>query len=546
MTRGRLRLRDQSVTNKNNGYREVCSDKRFGVVRFNVLRTAMGGMKAAATTVALLVLLTLVAVLSADVTAVMAFFAPNITYPDAVLQHNDSPAAWDVFGKSVAVSGDTIVVGAPGDDNGATDSGSAYVFEYNGGAWTQTKLVPPGNQAFDQVGTSVAIDGDIILVSEFADGAGDVNTGAAHVYERVSGIWTHVRKLTVAGTNRFGWKVALSGNRAAVVSIGTATVYIYERNAGAGGWTAPPASISGVLGSAFGEDISLSGDLLLVGARVNGAGYVYDGKFSWLLVKTLTGPITEAFGFSVSISGNTAVIGAPGASTGSVGVHGAVYVFDRNPSTGTWGSAAKLVAGEVPGAGTAEDQVGTDVDIAGDTIVAGAWGDDVYADLSGSAYAFRRSGGVWTETNKFIQPPSGFGTGVQAHIFGRAVGTTGSRVVVGAPMFVGGANPPLPGHAYVFELAEPPRNLRFFVGDAGQSPPPRLGNPFPCGLQLTDSGPRRDQGTDTMPPKPRDGFPLFFLQPRATSLRLSVASGTCVASLGHPDETLFPQTRAST
>ena len=421
-------------------------------------------MKTAATTVVLLVLLTLVGVLTADVTAVMAFFAPNITYPDAVLQHNDSPAAWDVFGRSIGVSGDTIVVGAPGDDNGGFERGSAYAFDYNGSAWVQTKLVAPENTSStsnnDQFGTSVAIDGDIIVVGEFADGAGDNNWGAAHIFERIGGNWTWVRKLTVAGlpsTARLGYKVAASGNRVAVTSIGTARVYIFDRDAGSGGWTAAPVFASGTLGTSFGEDISLSGDDLLVGARLAGAAYVYDCGINCAFRATLSGPISEAFAYSLSISGDTAAVGAPGASTGGIISHGAIYVFERNPSTGSWGSPTKLITTTASQfAATGNDQMGTDVDIAGDMIVAGAWGDLVYAEGSGSAYVFMRSGGVWTETNKLIQPASGFGTGVLYHVFGRAVGTTGYRAVVGAPMYVNNSNPPLPGHAYVFDLAEPP------------------------------------------------------------------------------------------
>jgi hypothetical protein len=468
MTRGSLRFfRARSVTTNNNGYREVRFGKRFGVMGLSFVRTAIRGMKAAATTVAVLVLLGLLGILTVDVTAVMAFFAPNITYPDVVLQHNDAPAAWDVFGRSVGVAGNTIVVGAPGDDNGGFDRGSAYAFDYNGGAWTQTKLLPPGNENNDQFGTSVAIDGNIIAVGEFADGGGDNNWGAVHVFERGSGAWTHVKKLSVAGlpaTARFGYKVAVSGNRIAATSIGTATVYIFDR--GGGGWSAPPVFVSQPLGTSFGEDISLSGDSLLVGARNAGAAYVYDCGINCALKATLRGPTSEAFAFSLSISGNTAAVGAPGASTGGISAHGAIYVFDRNPTTGSWGSPTKLITttAALPAA-TGNDQMGTDVDIAGDMIVAGAWGDLVYAEGSGSAYVFMRSGGVWTETNKLIQPASGFGTGVLYHIFGRAVGTTGSRIVVGAPMFVNNANPPLPGHAYVFELGDPTQHLRFFIGD---------------------------------------------------------------------------------
>ena len=122
-------------------------------------------------------------------------------------------AANDHFGVSVAIAGDTIVVGAYGDDDSGSDSGSAYVFTRTGTTWTeQTKLTASDGAAGDQFGTSVAITGDTIVVGADLD---DTASGSAYVFTRTGTAWMEQAKLTAsdgAAVDSFGISVAIVGD----------------------------------------------------------------------------------------------------------------------------------------------------------------------------------------------------------------------------------------------------------------------------------------------------------------------------------------------
>jgi hypothetical protein len=129
-------------------------------------------------------------------------------------------ADWDFLGISVAISGDTVVVGAYFEDGAGSDRGAAYVYERNqGGAdsWGQvTKLTASDTADDDRFGYAVAISGDTVVVgTHMEDGAGKYR-GAAYVYERNQGgadHWGQVTKLTAsdaADMDYFGGSVAIS------------------------------------------------------------------------------------------------------------------------------------------------------------------------------------------------------------------------------------------------------------------------------------------------------------------------------------------------
>src|SRR5262245_15451365 len=126
-------------------------------------------------------------------------------------------AAFDNFGRSVAISGETVVVGAPFDDNaGGENQGSAYIFVRSAGAWIQQqKLVASDAATDDFFGLSVAISGESIVVSApFDDGAAGEDQGLAYVFSRSAAVWSQQQKLLAsdaAAADRFGFSVAISG-----------------------------------------------------------------------------------------------------------------------------------------------------------------------------------------------------------------------------------------------------------------------------------------------------------------------------------------------
>ncbi len=339
----------------------------------------------------------------------------------------------DNFGYSVAISGDTALIGAPFNDDDGTDSGSVYIFERNqGGAdyWGEVaKLTGSDSADYDYFGSSVALSGDTALVGAKYDDDDGGNSGSAYLFERDQGgadLWGQVVKLTssdAAASDAFGVSVALSGNTALVgassddfgVGINQGSAYIFERNqGGANLWgevkklTASDAANNDI----FGISVSLSGDTALVGAHHDtdngydsGSAYIFErnqgGADNWGQMAKLTasdGAASDEFGVSVALSGDTALVGAHNDDDNGT-LSGSAYVFKRNQGgADLWGQAEKLTASN----GAASDEFGISVAISGDTVLVGAYLDDVSPYVNeGSAYIFvpssSLSGLVWED-----------------------------------------------------------------------------------------------------------------------------------------------------
>jgi len=144
------------------------------------------------------------------------------------------------FGTSVAVSGDTVVIGAFGDSEIAPFAGAAYVFVRSGAAWNlQQKLTASDGEELDLFGNAVAISGDTILVGAYADDDLGFNTGSAYVFVRQGTTWTQQQKLTAGGgsqANLFGTSVAVDGETIVVGSFDddrgllSGSAYVYVRD----------------------------------------------------------------------------------------------------------------------------------------------------------------------------------------------------------------------------------------------------------------------------------------------------------------------------
>jgi len=284
----------------------------------------------------------------------------------------------DYFGHSVAVDGDTLVVGAIWDDDPMEAQGTAYVFYRNhGGAdnWGQVAQITPSDAAaFDEFGYSVAIDGDIMVVGARWAGAG----GKAYVFYRNQGgadSWGAVTKLTrsdaAASDDQYGISVAIDGSIAAVGS------YKDDDN----GWN--------------------SGSAYLFYRNQGGAD-------NWGQFKKLTpspAASEDYFGRAVAIDGNTVVVGAEGYDTLSSVFAGSAYVFYRNQGgADNWGQVAQLTASD----GADFDYFGHAADINGDCIIIGAYRHDKNPggdDRSGAGYLFQRDQGgadSWGEVQKLF------------------------------------------------------------------------------------------------------------------------------------------------
>ncbi len=322
----------------------------------------------------------------------------------ATLTASDA-ALVDFFGSSVDVDGDTAVVGAYASNTGGTDAGAAYVFTRTGTTWTQqAKLVASDPTPNAQFGYSVAIDGDTIVVgSPFAEQTGQLDAGAAYVFTRTGTTWAEQARLATsvpAAGDLLGVSVAIeldtivAGAPAANgAGVDSGAAHVFTRNAGVwsvqGELTAADASA----GDFFGYTVALAGDTVAVGSPFDddlgtdsGSVYVDSriggvwGQDAKLLPSAPTS--TARFGYAVGFNGATIVAGAP--SSTSAGLEsGGAFVFSR--STGAWTVLVSLIPADLaPG-----DQFGGAVAIAvSGNIVVGANLADSPGSNRGAVYVF--------------------------------------------------------------------------------------------------------------------------------------------------------------
>ncbi|MCP4250036.1 MAG: hypothetical protein GY778_23590 [bacterium] len=363
-------------------------------------------------------------------------------------------AAGDRFGDSVSVSGDLVVVGAHGDNHAGSLSGSAYVFARDAGGvdnWGQVaKLTAADAAVWDCFGQSVSVSGHVAVVGAWGENG---FAGAAYVFAPDAGgvdNWGQVAKLTAADAapaDHFGYSVSLSGDLAVVgaqknyhMGIHSGSAYVFVRNAGGvdnWGQVAKLNPDDVARDQFFGQSVSVSGDLVVVGAwgadSYRGSVYVFaryaGGPDNWGQVAKLTAddaaPVNY-LGISVSISGDV-IVAAADFRDDAGNAFGTVYVFARDADeVDNWHQVAKLTADD------AEDEVffGRSVSVSGDLIVAGAWGDDHAGHWSGSAYLFaRNAGGVdnWGQVTKLTAADA-----TAEDLFGASVSVSGDLGVVGA------------------------------------------------------------------------------------------------------------------
>ena len=385
---------------------------------------------------------------------------------------SDELDEYDSFGISVAISGDYIVVGAYGDDgdgNNYTNAGAAYVFKINGDG-TISLLVdilrPDGLNYYDQFGKSVAISGNYIVV-----GSG-FNNGAAHVFkingdDNISLLKT--LEIDPSISNGFGQHVAISGNYIVVGSnFDNGTLYVFKIN---GDDTITPLEDTirpdGLdSNDRFGQNgIDISGNYIVVSANGDngvddsnfraGAAYVFkiNGDDTISLLHTLRPDELDPydkFGSSVSISGNYIVVGAiqDAGADNSRYYTGAAYVFKIN------GDDISLLEILKPDELDDSDYLGRSVSISGNYIVLGVANDggvDNSKSRSGAVYIYRINDGDTITSLNTLRPDE-----LEYYDqFGKSVAISGDYIIVGAANDDGADNSQdFIGATYVFKGVE--------------------------------------------------------------------------------------------
>ena len=288
--------------------------------------------------------------------------------------------------------------------------------------WPQCQtatLAPGAGQVGGELATSVSVSGTTAVAgSPGTDGSG-MDSGAVHVFEDPGTGWTETAVLVAsdgAGDARFGASVVLAGDVLFVGAPGgdgavadSGAVYVFERMGGLWMEVQKLVAANGEALDAFGTALALSGATALVGAPLgdgaaadSGAVYVFELQpAGWVQTAVLTagdGDAGDRFGGSVSLSGDTAWIGAslddvdgPGGPPPVLIDAGSAYAFER--TGGVWSEDAKLV----PAGASAFDRFGTSVSVSGETALVGASFGEGEVPNSGAAHVFERVASVWTE-----------------------------------------------------------------------------------------------------------------------------------------------------
>ncbi len=391
----------------------------------------------------------------------------SITYVEKKL-----PASLPTYnsGYAVAISGDTAVVASFSGDK------PAYVFVKTGSGWTEQARLTPSDNNGGVFGESLAIDHDTIVIGSPMPIPTDLNqVGAAYVFVRSGSIWTQQQKLTSPNFQSsdqasFGEAVAVNGDTVAVgqdFSQQRGTVHIFGRSDSV--WTSRQALVSPTAETEtsrllFGYSLSMSADTLVVGAPeennrdanipLAGSVYVFTRNGSTFeLQKKLTAPDPGQhgyFGGAVSLSGDDLVVGAVYAP--SMNLPGAAYVFARIGSI--WTGPQKLVSSDAE----AKDGFGLAVAISADRLIVGSpissfsretSSDPIIVSRPDAVYVFGRSNGFWSEQQRLMASDSTLGDE-----FGRSVAIGPDAILVGANHH--GSDPNnAPGSAYIYQEEQP-------------------------------------------------------------------------------------------
>ena len=405
------------------------------------------------------------------------------------LRGSDGTSGFE-FGASVSIQGDEVIVGAPGADN---QRGAVYTFLRSGLQWLeQVKLTPPGGQDGEGFGSAIGYVGqDLIIGAPENENINGPGAGIAYLFSRSISTWSF--GATLLATNRviqplFGSAVAVNGDLAVVGAQGrsgdTGGAYVFQKSTN--GWTQSSELIpsDGTAGDLFGRSVAIDENYIVVGApgaeHAQGTGAVYvflKGSEGWseqVRLVASDGAAQDSFGMALAIAEDRIAVGAPYADLDTREDAGKVFVFETNGPS--WQEQAMLVsdsgdsgerlgmslamesstlavgapgstssqAGEVAvfeytgfdwvqeatlraSDGVVRDMLGIDVDLNDNYILAGAAGKAI---STGAAYVFRRTSGVWAETEESKIDIIGGTTGDR---FGHAVALSGNFALVGSP-----------------------------------------------------------------------------------------------------------------
>ncbi len=376
--------------------------------------------------------------------------------------------SFDNFGLHMALDGDTLAVGSPFDDDVAVDAGSVYVYVRSGGSWSlQAKLTAFDAATGDLFGETLSLDGDDLIVGAYQDDQPTkTDAGAAYVYRRTGTTWNFVQKLVASdgsNTDWFGASVDIDGDYAVVgapqndvTGVGTdvGTLYVFQRVAGVWSQVALLLASDAATNDRLGYSAAISGTTLVGSAPFEntvglngGSVYVFtDPGTGWVqqqkLNPALSGVSTQLGRGKpgLDIEGDRLIACGYASTVSGVSQAGAVWVYDRSGSV--WTEQTRLTAASP----TTSAWFGWAARLDGDRVAVGAMRESIGTPINaGSAYLFINSGGTWAQYGRWIASVPVFGDGL-----GHSIGLAGDTIAAGCRYDDPGATTDA-GSVYVFD-----------------------------------------------------------------------------------------------
>jgi len=315
-------------------------------------------------------------------------------------------AKYDYFGKSVSINGNYCVVGAFGDDDKLSSSGSAYVFKYDGESWSeQAKLLATDGTYNDRFGISVSINGDLCLIGANKYDENALNLGSAYLFKRTGEIWTQMSKITASDfetADYFGYSVSLDDDRCIVGAYkdegntyGCGCAYVYEMD------TLEILPVDGLFSSGIQGTIfePSSKEYTLINKSDALLDWTVEVSQPWITVNPVSGTLGLNDTNTVEVSINSV------AREFLFGDYRDEIIF-RNQNSGVKHIFAAHLDIGLPeykftaADGSHEDFFGRTVSMNGNYCIVGSNKDDDNGSDSGSAYVFKRNGNIWFQQAK--------------------------------------------------------------------------------------------------------------------------------------------------
>ncbi len=369
------------------------------------------------------------------------------------------------FGWSVAVDEKHAIVGSPKVDDRGPNTGAVYPYLRRGKTWKPAepvKIFPIRSSNRDEFGSSVALSGSTAMIGAPGN---EKATGAVFVFTYNSDAekWQQQAKLTAqdkATGDQFGWSIAINQDTAIFGARfdddkgkSSGSAYIFVRDGESWIQQAKLTPDDGAASDNFGHFVSVSEDFAIVGApkhahaglKQSGAAYIFGRNGdAWIQQAKLTANDAAAknqFGVSVSISGEVAIVGAP-LNDGVANATGAAYVFNRHGDS--WLQSTKLTAKDAD----EQDQFGNAVSILHNIALVGAKFDDELGNDAGAAYSFLREGDTWVQKKKVTIEGEDMQPDIRVHL-GISVSIRSQYAIAGGEVADGDI-----GAAYIYDVAK--------------------------------------------------------------------------------------------